>query len=111
MCPVFLNQAQVQLQKNHIPKLKEWRKAELAPRRLEASGFTLATRSQGLDPRRLEASNPLTLKRIQGLAPRRLEASPKSKIKKSAPLKKKGERYEEVLELIPAPGDNVLPKK
>ncbi|CAH7668256.1 hypothetical protein PPACK8108_LOCUS2739 [Phakopsora pachyrhizi] len=100
MCPVFLNQAQVQLQKNHIPKLKEWRKAELAPRRLEASGFTLATRSQGLDPRRLEAR-----------LPRRLEASPKSKIKKSAPLKKKGERYEEVLELIPAPGDNVLPKK
>ncbi|CAH7689849.1 hypothetical protein BY996DRAFT_6514273 [Phakopsora pachyrhizi] len=33
------------------------------------------------------------------------------KIKKSTPLKKKGERYEEVLELIPAPGDNVLPKK
>ncbi|KAI8445713.1 hypothetical protein BY996DRAFT_6513670 [Phakopsora pachyrhizi] len=48
--------------------------------------------------------------RRKGL-PRRLEASPKSKIKKSTPLKKKGERYEEVLELIPAPGDNVLPKK
>ncbi|CAH7673628.1 hypothetical protein BY996DRAFT_6461166 [Phakopsora pachyrhizi] len=90
---------------------------ELAPRRLEASGFTLATRSQGLDPRRLEASPKkekifiLSCKgRRKGL-PRRLEASPKSKIKKSTPLKKKGERYEEVLELIPAPGDNVLPKK
>ncbi|CAH7675623.1 hypothetical protein BY996DRAFT_6479395 [Phakopsora pachyrhizi] len=36
-------------------------------------------------------------------APRRLEASPK---KKSTHLKKKGERLEDALELIPAPGDN-----
>ncbi|KAI8458159.1 hypothetical protein BY996DRAFT_6471098 [Phakopsora pachyrhizi] len=35
--------------------------------------------------------NPLTQKRRQGLAPRRLEASPKK-----------------ALELIPAPGDNVI---
>ncbi|CAH7677164.1 hypothetical protein BY996DRAFT_6598392 [Phakopsora pachyrhizi] len=143
-------------------KRKEWRRTRTSPRRLEASGFTLATRSQGLAFRRLEASpktdmlsregrrkglpkkgNPLTQKSRQGLAPRRLEASPKTDMlsrkgrrkglpkkgncltqkgrqglaprrleaspkKKSTTLKKKGERLEDALELIPAPGDNVI---